>query len=73
MCREGTGKMGHVTSDSGNVLADLELSVTNESELETLSKLLDSVAGIVEHGIFLDQCTRAVVCTATGDIQSYSR
>ena len=65
--------MGSVTSDSGNVLADLKTHVKGLEELKIVATLLDRVSGLVEHGIFLDQCAHAVICTETGDIKSYSR
>lgn len=48
--RESGGKDGPVVTDNGNIVADADFG---EYEAPELAEALDSVAGIVEHGLFV--------------------
>jgi ribose 5-phosphate isomerase A len=53
-----------VTTDNGNLIADCR--ITADLELNALAQALDSITGVVEHGLFLDQATLAYVGDASG-------
>jgi ribose 5-phosphate isomerase A len=53
-----------VHSDNGNLLCDCALPST--FELRELAARIKALAGVVEHGLFLDEATLAYVGTATG-------
>lgn len=53
---EGGSKL---ITDSGNVIIDLHLDVIDQPH--ELAKWLDSVTGVVEHGLFLDCVTKVIV------------
>lgn len=57
--REGTGKMGPVMSDSGNILADLH--DVSQLEMKVIASTLDGIVGVVEHGLFLSMCDFAYI------------
>lgn len=48
-----------LVTDSGNFIIDLQLDVIEEPQ--ELAKWLDSVTGVVEHGLFLNCVTKVIV------------
>jgi ribose 5-phosphate isomerase A len=57
MLREGTGKLKPVISDNGNFIADCSF----ESIDTELVWKLNSIPGLIEHGIFLSEMVDAVI------------
>lgn len=55
-----------LVTDSGNYIIDLQLDVIEEPH--KLAKWLDSVTGVVEHGLFLDCVTKVIVGTKEGPV-----
>lgn len=55
-----------VLTDSGNYVIDLHLSVIDKPH--ELAQWLDSVTGVVEHGLFLDTVTKVIVGREAGPI-----
>lgn len=53
-----------VTTDNGNLLADCALGAVDD--LPALAAAIKALAGVVEHGLFLDEATLAYVGTASG-------
>ncbi|TVP93298.1 ribose-5-phosphate isomerase RpiA [Alkalibacterium sp.] len=52
-------KGDRLVTDSGNYIIDLHLEVIENPH--ELAKMLDSVTGVVEHGLFLDCVTKVIV------------
>lgn len=70
--RHGSGKLGPVVTDNGNLLLDLyyEPAVLGESDLESLEGQLRTVPGVVETGLFaLTGASRSFVGTVDGVVQ----
>jgi ribose 5-phosphate isomerase A len=62
---------GHLfLTDNGNLVLDF---MVEEQNMEDLAKVLDSIPGVVEHGIFLTECDELVIERATGAIERVSR
>lgn len=53
-------------TDSGNYIIDLQLDVIEEPH--ALERWLDSLTGVVEHGLFLDTVTKVIIGTEDGPI-----
>lgn len=53
-----------VTTDNGNLIVDCKLIPADD--VHELANELDSTAGVVEHGLFLDEATIVYVGTADG-------
>ena len=61
--REGTGKVGPVITDNGNVILDAVFGeIRNASELEVKLKM---IPGVVETGLFVGLATTAYIGTPT--------
>lgn len=58
-------------TDNGNVILDLHFA-NGIADAGALAKALDARPGIVDHGLFLGLCARALLATPTG-VQSLSR
>jgi ribose 5-phosphate isomerase A len=54
--REGSGKAGPVISENGNILVDCDFGII--FDVEGLGKKLDSIVGLVEHGLFSGMADR---------------
>ncbi len=55
---------GHLfLTDNGNLILDFMIEDQN---VEELAKLLDSVAGVVDHGLFLAECDELVIERGSG-------
>jgi ribose 5-phosphate isomerase A len=57
--REGKGKVGPVITDNGNFIVDCDFGVIENPE--ALDRELDSIAGILENGIFPSKLIDAVI------------
>ena len=58
------GKDGPVISDSGNIIADAKFDeIKNPQEL---SDKLDSITGLVGHGLFINMATQVILATENG-------
>ena len=58
------GKDGPVISDSGNIIADAKFNeIKNPQEL---SDKLDSITGLVGHGLFINMATQVILATENG-------
>jgi len=57
--REGKGKVGPVITDNGNFIVDCNFGVIENPE--ALDRELDSIAGILENGIFPSELIDAVI------------
>jgi ribose 5-phosphate isomerase A len=55
---------GHLfLTDNGSLIVDVMLE---DQDIDELSRVLDSVPGVVDHGIFLSECDELVVERSTG-------
>lgn len=62
--REATGKDGPVVTDNGNLVVDCDFgTISNPGEL---ANAMAAVAGVVEHGLFVDEVTAIHIGTASG-------
>lgn len=67
--RQGSpGKDGPVISDSGNLICDAKFPVIPDAGL--LSNELDSIPGLVGHGLFVGMAKQVILATPTG-IESF--
>lgn len=57
--RIGSGKVGPVITDNGNFIADCEFGIINEPKM--LEKELNSIAGVIENGIFPTEIVSQVI------------
>ncbi len=62
--RERDGKP--VMTDEGNLVLDLALEVI--ADAPALAKMLSSIAGVVEHGLFLNICSKAIIGRNDGSV-----
>ena len=58
------GKDGPVISDSGNLIADAKFGPI--SDAKTLALKLDSIPGLVGHGLFINMATKVILATPNG-------
>ncbi len=58
------GKDGPVISDSGNLIADAKFGPI--SDAKTLAQKLDSISGIMGHGLFINMATKVILATPNG-------
>ena len=64
--REGSGKVGPVITDNGNLLVDVKFEeIRNPAELE---RTLDSIPGIVENGLFTSNITEVLIGHPDGKV-----
>ncbi len=62
---------GHLfLTDNGNLVLDFMIE---DQDIEELSKVIDSVPGVVDHGIFLSECDELVVEKTNGAIDRVIR
>jgi ribose 5-phosphate isomerase A len=55
---------GHLfLTDNGSLIVDVMLE---DQDMDELAKVLDSIPGVVDHGIFLTECDELIVERATG-------
>jgi len=63
--RQGApGKDGPVISDSGNLICDAKFPIIPDAEL--LSSELDSIPGLLGHGLFVNMATQVILATPSG-------
>ena len=62
--RGNPGKDGPVISDSGNLIADAKFGPI--SDAKTLALKLDSIPGLVGHGLFINMATKVILATPNG-------
>ena len=55
-----------VMTDEGNLILDLDLGVIPDAP--RLARALSAIAGVVEHGLFLDICNLAIIGRADGSV-----
>ena len=60
----GASKDGPVISDSGNIIADANFGIIKETE--TLCKELDSIPGLLGHGLFVNLAKEAFIAKEAG-------
>lgn len=62
------GKIGPVISDQGHILMDLHLNskIESFSDLENLAASLDSIPGIIEHGLFINMASLIILGNSDG-------
>lgn len=60
-----------VMTDEGNLILDLDLGVIPDAP--RLARALSAIAGVVEHGLFLDICNLAIIGRADGSVVELMR
>lgn len=55
-----------VMTDEGNLILDLDLGLIPDAP--RLARALSAIAGVVEHGLFLDICNLAIIGRADGSV-----
>lgn len=60
-----------VITDEGNLILDLDLGAIPDAE--RLARTLSGIAGVVEHGLFLDICNLAIIGRADGSVVELER
>jgi ribose 5-phosphate isomerase A len=65
--RESAGKMGPLVSDNGNLLGDVDAGVIEDPE--KLDKLLRSIAGVIETGLFPKLADKIIIGEMNGSIE----
>jgi len=55
------GKMGPVISDLGGIILDIKIGVREPEELVMIERMLKSIPGVVEVGLFLNMADVAIV------------
>ncbi|ABR54412.1 ribose 5-phosphate isomerase [Methanococcus vannielii SB] len=58
--RSGSGKMGPVITDNGNMIIDVFINIEDAEETETM---LNSIPGVLENGIFT-KCDKVLIGTS---------
>lgn len=63
------GKIGPIVTENGNLILDLAIKESSNVNMEELATFLDSITGIVEHGIFVNVANIIIIGNGNG---SYS-
>jgi ribose 5-phosphate isomerase A len=69
--REGTGKVGPVVTDNGNLIVDAHFR--NLRRPDIIHEKLKNIAGVVETGLFLEMCDAAYVGRKDGKVDILRR
>lgn len=69
--RNATDQSGPFITDNGNLILDASLNLAtleedDEMDVQTLAGVLDSLPGVVDHGLFLDEADLILIETPTG-------
>ncbi len=65
--REGTGKVGPIITDNGNMLIDVNFGVINDPE--GLDTRLHRIPGLLETGIFVGMAHRIIIGKSDGNVR----
>src|SRR5262249_28322675 len=66
--RKGGGKDGPVVTDHGNLVVDAKFAGIDDPA--ALARELDSIPGVVEHGLFVGLADEALVGAPDGGVRS---
>jgi len=64
--RQGTGKMGYVITDNGNVLLDWIFDRERDYDWKSVEVTLNMIPGVVENGLFVGRTTEAFFGSSDG-------